>query len=474
MPEAAGIFISYRRIDTNWAAVSLKNHIARHLPGAPVFMDIETVEPGHDFVEAINANVDQCRILLAVIGPNWLTVSDNFGQRRLDDPNDFVRLEIARALERKIRVIPILVDGADMPPAKVLPNPLGPLSRRNAVTVNHHSHSRDFEEITKFLDKTFPDLAKGKIGPNPDERSPLPPSKATDVAATDDIGAEVAQALLDAGVDPKTMTSVAKMRWERGQYRVAEAIFRAAQPGLEKLEGQDSDWALNNRHNILVAVLSMGRCTEAEIGLRDLLSERERVHGPEHPGTLTARGEHASALLELGRSTEAESAFRELLPILEQVDGPEHPDTLTTRHQHACALLNLGRSTEAESALRELLPILERVNGPKHPGTLATRRQLATAALEKGDAATARHALAGVPDGDQDPVRSGRTTLLKAWLADMDGDAERADSLLDEAEQPLAQFDQAHYARRQLAKYRATRKPGRAGGTTLWALDGGA
>ncbi|MCP3971742.1 MAG: toll/interleukin-1 receptor domain-containing protein, partial [Rhodobacteraceae bacterium] len=213
MPDPTGIFISYRRIDTNWAAVSLKHHIARHLPGAPVFMDIESIEPGQDFVEAINHNVDQCRILLAVIGPNWLTVSDNAGRRRLDNPDDFVRLEITRALDRRIRLIPLLVDNATMPPGDVMPDPLKPLSRCYAVTVNYPSHTRDFDVVTEFLDKAFPDLASARTAaPAPVAATPPPPPH--------DIGAEIAQALLDAGTDPKTMLSVAQMRHEAGQHRI--------------------------------------------------------------------------------------------------------------------------------------------------------------------------------------------------------------------------------------------------------------
>src|SRR5687768_9962888 len=97
-----------------------------------VFKDVDSIEPGEDFVERITAAVASCDVLLALIGPQWLTITDENGQRRLDNPEDFVRLEIETALTRKIRVIPILVDEAGSR-ANELPPTLAPLVRRNAA-----------------------------------------------------------------------------------------------------------------------------------------------------------------------------------------------------------------------------------------------------------------------------------------------------------------------------------------------------
>ncbi len=85
MSTDGGIFISYRRIDTNWAAVAMRQHFNRELPGARLFMDITDIEPGVDFRDAIRARVDRSKVVLAVIGPNWLTVQDHAGRRRLDN-----------------------------------------------------------------------------------------------------------------------------------------------------------------------------------------------------------------------------------------------------------------------------------------------------------------------------------------------------------------------------------------------------
>jgi hypothetical protein len=97
-----------------------------------VFMDIDGIALGADFVKAIQKKVSECDVLIAVIGERWLTSEDGRGGRRLDNPEDFVRMEIATALKRDIRVIPVLVDGAVMPPSTELPDDLKPLVRPNA------------------------------------------------------------------------------------------------------------------------------------------------------------------------------------------------------------------------------------------------------------------------------------------------------------------------------------------------------
>ena len=130
------IFISYRRQETAWPAGRLYDVLVEHFPTEQVFKDVDNIEPGEDFVERITAAVGSCDVLLALIGPQWLTITDENGQRRLDNPEDYVRLEIETALKRKIRVIPILVDDARMPRANQLPATLAPLVRRNAVEIN--------------------------------------------------------------------------------------------------------------------------------------------------------------------------------------------------------------------------------------------------------------------------------------------------------------------------------------------------
>lgn len=134
------IFVSYRREDSAGYAVWLYDRLRRHFGDDNLFMDVATIAPGLDFVAAIENAVGSCDVLLAVIGRRWLTVTDSGGARRLDNPKDFVRLEIATALARDIRVIPVLVDGVHMPPATELPDALQPLAHRHAYTVSERSY----------------------------------------------------------------------------------------------------------------------------------------------------------------------------------------------------------------------------------------------------------------------------------------------------------------------------------------------
>ncbi|HEY9378278.1 MAG TPA: toll/interleukin-1 receptor domain-containing protein [Jiangellaceae bacterium] len=131
------IFISYRRQETAWPARQLYDVMVERFGAEQVFKDVDNIEPGDDFVERITSAVGSCDVLLALIGPRWLTITDDeTGQRRLDNPDDYVRLEIQTALDRHIRVIPILIDDARMPRPNELPPNLAPLVRRHAVEIS--------------------------------------------------------------------------------------------------------------------------------------------------------------------------------------------------------------------------------------------------------------------------------------------------------------------------------------------------
>jgi len=127
------IFISYRRDEAEEEADRLYNGLCRHFDHNQIFRDIDSIEPGEDFVEVIQHAVGCCNILIAIIGKTWLNITDNIGFRRLDNPEDFVRLEIATALERNILVIPVLIQGAKMPDSRELPETLVKLGRRHAL-----------------------------------------------------------------------------------------------------------------------------------------------------------------------------------------------------------------------------------------------------------------------------------------------------------------------------------------------------
>lgn len=144
------IFISYRRDDSEGHAGRLAEDLAERFGPDAVFFDVSTIAPGEDFRRAIDDNVARCSVLLAVIGPRWLDAAAG-GARRLDDPGDFVRLEIGAALRRRIAVVPVLVQGAKMAPATALPADLSDLAYRNAVELTHARWPSDVDVLARSL-----------------------------------------------------------------------------------------------------------------------------------------------------------------------------------------------------------------------------------------------------------------------------------------------------------------------------------
>lgn len=148
-----GIFISYRRDDSAGYAGRLYDRLAAHFGANRVFMDVEGIEPGLDFVKAIEDAVASCRVLIVMIGDEWTHAADAAGRRRLDDPNDFVRLETSAALKRDIRVVPVLVGGAAMPRSEELPAELQALTRRQAIEVNHKQWDASTQALIHTLER---------------------------------------------------------------------------------------------------------------------------------------------------------------------------------------------------------------------------------------------------------------------------------------------------------------------------------
>jgi hypothetical protein len=151
------IFISYRRSDCQLAASGLNDGLRNRLPGAQVFMDLDSIPPGADFEEHIRNEIDQCDVVLVLIGDEWLAPQPGTSTRRIDQPNDFVRLEIMSALAAQgVRVIPVLVEGATMPAATELPDDIARLARLNAYVLSDTHWGRDITELTTHLQKFTP------------------------------------------------------------------------------------------------------------------------------------------------------------------------------------------------------------------------------------------------------------------------------------------------------------------------------
>jgi len=175
--QFSGIFISYRRDDSSGHAGRLHDRLVEHFGRDRIFMDIDTIEPGEDFVTVIENAVGSCEILIAVIGQSWLSAS---GTGRLDNPNNFVRLEIATALRRNVRVIPVLVQRATMPKPQDLPEDLTKLTRRNAIELSDLRWQSDVDELIEVMEKVLgkqPEAERPKTAEinqrRPSEASPL-------------------------------------------------------------------------------------------------------------------------------------------------------------------------------------------------------------------------------------------------------------------------------------------------------------
>jgi hypothetical protein len=152
----AGIFINYRRDDAPGVAGRLFDYLALKYPRQSLFMDVDAMKPGMDFAQQLDAQVAQCRVLLAVIGPRWFEARDKDGHHRLDSDKDYVRIELASALKREIPVIPVLVDGATLPPEEGLADDLRPLVRRHALELRHTRFNADAEAIVHALEAVVP------------------------------------------------------------------------------------------------------------------------------------------------------------------------------------------------------------------------------------------------------------------------------------------------------------------------------
>jgi formylglycine-generating enzyme required for sulfatase activity len=151
------IFISYRRTNSSNHAGRLFSELCNHFDEKQIFFDVEKINPGEDFVQVLEAALSSCGVLIALIDESWPTIEDENGRRRLDDPEDYVRIEIATALRRKITVIPVLLGSARMPSPRQLPPNLKLLSRRQALELSDRQYYRkhDVELLVRSINQAL-------------------------------------------------------------------------------------------------------------------------------------------------------------------------------------------------------------------------------------------------------------------------------------------------------------------------------
>ena len=169
----AGIFVSYRRQDSDIAAGRLAADLADIYGEDSVFRDVSSIEAGHDFRTALEHALDSCHVLIVVIGSRWTTISDEQGRPRLQDPNDWVAAEIIRALARGIRVIPVLISAPRLRLSDVPPE-LHALVDLQAVELTDQHWKRDVEALAQGLDRI----------PGVPRRRPLPAAHGASLLVT--------------------------------------------------------------------------------------------------------------------------------------------------------------------------------------------------------------------------------------------------------------------------------------------------
>jgi TIR domain/NACHT domain len=158
------VFISYRRQEASYLAAWLHDSLVDRLGAGRVFLDIDSIKPGVDFIEAITQAIDRCAVLLVIIGPQWLA-ADRDGRRRLDEPDDPVRMEIEASLNRDIQILPVLLESTPMPRAADLPEGLVDLTHRNALRVRSENARADIERLLAAVEDLLASTASESRAP---------------------------------------------------------------------------------------------------------------------------------------------------------------------------------------------------------------------------------------------------------------------------------------------------------------------
>ena len=304
---AGKIFINYRRDDSIGMAGRLHDRLAQTFGRDKLFMDVDHIPAGADFVAHLNSQVAACEVVLVVIGRNWLRAKDKAGQRRLHQPDDFVAIEIAAALARDIRVIPVLVDGARMPKESELPDSLKPLARRQAVDVRHSHFGHDAEALVERMREALGEEVLGEEVPV--EREALVDEKVGPGRwrVQGAIGAAAVAALLLIGVGgyafiQRTLTTVEKTAQQREVELKAEwdRQARAAAEAEEKRKADDAE-----RQRLATVKAEQDRqaraAADAEAKRKAEQAEQQRLSGLRAEQERQAR---AAAEAEAKRKTE--------------------------------------------------------------------------------------------------------------------------------------------------------------------------
>jgi TIR domain len=222
-----GVFICYRRDDSSGFARGIYDRLARRLGRGNVFFDVDNIAPGLDFVDILSERVGKCHALIAVIGRDWVSAAYEDSRRRLDDPHDFVRIEIEAALERDIRVIPVLVDEATMPKPDDLPDSLKKLARRQGIKISHERFDADVRKLTRALSLLEDELRRSEA------------AEAERLAREENAERKTAEKAEEAERARRLTEADARREEEEGRARETAQAERTAQEEREKREAEE-------------------------------------------------------------------------------------------------------------------------------------------------------------------------------------------------------------------------------------------
>jgi TIR domain len=293
-PQASSrIFVSYRRDDAPGFVRALLVPLRARFGRERVFKDTDNIPPGQDFVEAIHQELESCRVLLAIIGSEWSTIQDARKQRRLDDPNDTLRIEVAAALKNEnITVVPVLVDHAIMPRSEELPEDLSALARRNALELSDTRWDSDVERLVRAIEVI--------CGEAPVQTRAKDPSgggfERLEVRRKRQLAEHIsaAQEALNSKDYQACLAACERAVWLDPQDSEARDLAARAQAALDEKGIQDSlDEA---RHT-----LASGQLSAASEAIDHALAKQ-----PDHPDALKLRQELLKARLQRDRQAEVE------------------------------------------------------------------------------------------------------------------------------------------------------------------------
>jgi pterin-4a-carbinolamine dehydratase len=230
-------FINYRRSDSQQASQGLYSQLCTRFGPTRLFLDVGAILPGALWPNRLRSALAECTVILAVIGPRWLTASNQYGQRRLDDPNDWVRNELSFAIANHKPVIPLLVAGADaLPPPEALPNDISGLLNYQSMTLRDEKWDRDLSELVEVLKSEygFVDNQTSVVMPSPQKAIPPVTAKELETSLTQLKGWEPVESVVPQHY-PKPRQELRKA-YRFKSFRAAVEFMNEAVPKINELQ----------------------------------------------------------------------------------------------------------------------------------------------------------------------------------------------------------------------------------------------